>query len=69
MVKGSAKAAGLDGVLVEEGTGWLDEDAFMSSALLSGGVSGGVGKPAEVDEVAAVGRGSLAEEVRDGFLS
>lgn len=48
-----------------EGRGWLeDDDALLSSVLLSGGVSGGVGKPVE-DAV----EGSFPELLRDGFLS
>jgi len=46
------------------GGGWLeDKDVALSSALLSGGVRGGVGNPAEEDE------GSLTALLRDGFLS
>lgn len=67
MLKGSVEAGGLDGVAAE-GRGWLDdEDAGLSSVLLSDGVRGGVGSPAEKDD--ADEEESLAALLRDGFLS
>lgn len=67
MLKGSAEAGGLGGVAAE-GRGWLeDEDAGLSSVLLSNGVRGGVGSPAEDDD--ADEEGSLAALLKDGFLS
>lgn len=64
MVKQSA--GGLHGVAAE-GVGWLEE--ALSSVLLSGGVRGGVGKPARDEEVVVVDEGSLTALLRDGFLS
>lgn len=65
MVKQSA--GGLHGVAAE-GVGWLEE--ALSSVLLSGGVRGGVGKPArDEEEVVVVDEGSLTALLRDGFLS
>lgn len=59
-------AGGLHGVAAE-GVGWLEE--ALSSVLLSGGVRGGVGKPARDEEVVVVDEGSLTALLRDGFLS
>lgn len=67
VLKGSVEAGGLGGVTAE-GRGWLeDEDAGLSSVLLSNGVRGGVGSPAEDDD--ADEEGSLAALLKDGFLS
>lgn len=65
VVMDSVQAGGLDGVAAEGG-GWLeDEDVVVSSVLLSGGVRGGVGNPAEEVE----DEGSLTALLSDGFLS
>uniref|UniRef100_H2L596 Myosin motor domain-containing protein n=1 Tax=Oryzias latipes TaxID=8090 RepID=H2L596_ORYLA len=61
--KSSEEAVGLGGVTVEDGADL--EKAVLSSALLSGGVIGGVGSPVEVEGV----KGSLTEQLSDGFLS
>lgn len=64
VVKDSAEPGGLRGVAAD-GTGWLeDAGVFFSSVLLTGGVRGGVGKPAEDED-----EGSLTALLRDGFLS
>lgn len=63
MEKSSEEAVGLGGVTVEDGADL--EKAVLSSALLSGGVIGGVGSPVEVEGV----KGSLTEQLSDGFLS
>lgn len=73
VLKDSAAAGGLDGVLTD-GAGWLEEgDVVLSSTLLSGGVRGGVGSPAMDEEVEEEGEeeeeGSLTALLRDGFLS
>ena len=72
MLKDSAAAGGLDGVLTD-GAGWLeDDDVGLSSTLLSGGVRGGVGRPAmdeEEEEEEEEEEGSLTAPLRDGFLS
>ena len=71
VLKDSAAAGGLDGVLTD-GAGWLeDDDVGLSSTLLSGGVRGGVGRPAmdEEEEEVEEEEGSLTAPLRDGFLS
>lgn len=70
MLKDSAAAGGLDGVLTD-GAGWLEEDdVVLSSTLLSGGVRGGVGSPAmDEEEGEEEEEGSLTALLRDGFLS
>ena len=67
VLKLSTEAGGLDGVMAEGG-GWV-EDVVLSSARLSGGVRGGVGRPAVVEEEEEEEEGSLIALLRDGLLS
>lgn len=67
MARDSADTVGRDGVqmgsLVEE------EGAFLPSALLSGGVSGGVGNPLTAKDAEGAEQSSLVVLLWGGFLS
>lgn len=66
MARGSAETGGRDGVQTRSLVG---EDARLSSGLLSGGVSGGVGSPPIVKDAEKVEESSLVALLWDGFLS